>query len=109
MYGYLYQMGVYGDILGPLAGELIGTYAGHKLGGYTGIGSGAGGTYGKTIGSAIGKLVKYKKGGRVKRTGKAIVHKGEYVLPKGVRPTKSQMKKVAAKKKKGKKMGRKRK
>jgi hypothetical protein len=95
----IYIMGVYGEIFGPLAGELIGTYAGKKLEKYTGMGSGAGGAAGKGIGTALGKLAKYKKGGRVKRTGKAIVHKGEYVLPRGVKPTKAQMKKVAKKRK----------
>ena len=44
-------------------------------------------------------LPAFKKGGRVKRTGKAIVHKGEYILPKGVKPTKAQVKKVNAMKK----------
>ena len=37
----------------------------------------------------------FKTGGRVKRTGKALVHKNEYVLPAGVEPTKAQKKKVA--------------
>ena len=46
-----------------------------------------------------GPVVKYKKGGRVKCTCKAIVHKGEYILPKGVKPTKAQVKKVNAMKK----------
>ena len=41
----------------------------------------------------------YKKGGKVTKTGKALVHKGEYILPKGVKPTKAQVKKVAAMKK----------
>lgn len=45
------------------------------------------------------KLPAFKKGGRVKRTGKALVHKGEYILPRGVKPTKAQVKKVAAMKK----------
>lgn len=45
------------------------------------------------------KLQAYKKGGRVKRTGKALVHKGEYILPRGVKPTKAQVKKIAAMKK----------
>ncbi len=43
--------------------------------------------------------MKFKKGGRVKKTGKAILHKGEFVLPVGVKPTKAQMKKVAKKRK----------
>jgi hypothetical protein len=31
---------------------------------------------------AIGKIASYKKGGRVRRTGLALVHKGEYVIPR---------------------------
>jgi hypothetical protein len=49
---------------------------------------------GANLGEAAGKLLPFKKGGRVKRTGKALVHKGEFILPKGVSPTKSQIKKV---------------
>lgn len=49
---------------------------------------------GENIGAAAGKLLGFKKGGRVKRTVKALVHKGEFILPKGIPPTKSQIKKV---------------
>ena len=31
---------------------------------------------------AVSAIDSYKKGGKVKRTGKAIVHRGEVVLPK---------------------------
>jgi hypothetical protein len=41
----------------------------------------------------------YKKGGRVKKTGPAIVHKGEYVLPAGVVPTQNQLRKMKRKRK----------
>lgn len=41
----------------------------------------------------------FKNGGRVKKTGMALVHKGEFVLPVGVKPTKAQLKKVAKKRK----------
>ena len=44
-------------------------------------------------------LPRFKKGGRVKKTGKAILHKGEFILPVGVKPTKAQLKKVAKKRK----------
>ena len=44
---------------------------------------------------ALGSLTKYDKGGRVARTEPALVHKGEYVLPKGVKPTMAQKKAVA--------------
>jgi hypothetical protein len=104
MYVYLYKMGKYGAAFGPLVGELIGQIAGHHLGKYTGMNSAAGGQFGTKFGQVVGGLTRYKKGGRVKRTGKAIVHKGEYVLPRGVRPTKAQRKKVAkGKKRKSKK------
>jgi hypothetical protein len=64
----------------------------------------------------VDKLSKLEKGGNVKKTGAVIVHKGEYMLPKGVKPTKAQrkavakgkaMKKTAPKKKKGGKKGKK--
>ena len=63
---------------------------------------------GGSVGETLGGLTGFKKGGRVKRTGKAIVHKGEYVLPVGVAPTKAQKAKVAKKKAGGKKGGGKR-
>lgn len=44
---------------------------------------------------AMGSLSPYEKGGRVTRTEPALVHKGEYVLPKGVKPTKAQKRAVA--------------
>lgn len=104
------QMGILGETLGGVLGGMIGKHAGRRFGGYTGVGEQGGQDLGTKLGQHFGRMTRYKKGGRVKRTGKAIVHKGEYVLPKGVKPTKTQMKKVAAKKKrKGKKMGRKRK
>lgn len=105
MYEYLYKMGRYSEILLPVAGEILGNYAGTRWGKHTGIGGGAAGGIGKGLGEKLSKLMKYKKGGRVKKTGKAIVHKGEYVLPRGVKPTKSQMKKVAKRKSKKKKGG----
>lgn len=37
----------------------------------------------------------YKTGGRVKKTGRALVHKDEFVLPKGVKATKKQKQQVA--------------
>lgn len=43
----------------------------------------------------VDKLSKLEKGGDVKKTGAVIVHKGEYMLPKGVKPTKGQRKAVA--------------
>ena len=43
----------------------------------------------------VEQLTKLEKGGDVKKTGAVIVHKGEYMLPKGVKPTKAQRKAVA--------------
>ena len=62
---------------------------------------------GSAIGGAAGTLFEpFKNGGPVKgRKGaprKAIVHGGEYVLPVGVKPTATQRKAVAARKKKAK-------
>jgi hypothetical protein len=36
----------------------------------------------------------FKTGGRVPKTGEALVHAGEYVLPKGAKPTKEQVSQV---------------
>ena len=48
----------------------------------------------------LGKLIdQFETGGKVKKTGVAMVHSGEYVLPKGVAPTASQRKAVASRKK----------
>jgi hypothetical protein len=78
-------MGWIGGLLGNTAGQLGGQYFGGERGR----------DVGGTVGSALGSLLPFKKGGRVKRTGPALVHKGEYVLPKGVKPTKAQKDKVA--------------
>ena len=37
------------------------------------------------------KLPSFKTGGRIPRTGPINAHKGEFVLPKGVKPTPMQM------------------
>lgn len=72
----------FGSLLGGLLGNI-----GSKLIPLPGIN-------GEAVGSALGGLTGFKKGGRVKRTGIAKVHKGEYILPKGVAPTKAQKSKV---------------
>jgi hypothetical protein len=41
-----------------------------------------------------GAFLKFETGGAVKKNTKALLHKGEYVLPKGVKPTKAQRKAV---------------
>jgi hypothetical protein len=47
-----------------------------------------------SIGFKKASGAKYKTGGRVKATGQALVHAGEYILPKGVKPTAEQKKQV---------------
>ena len=58
---------------------------------------------GGTVGQTIGDMAGFKHGGKVNRTGKALVHKGEYVLPANAKPTKAQKAVVAKNKAKGKK------
>jgi len=94
-------MGLLGSQLGGYAGAGIGEAVGKKLGGS--IGQEAGKNIGRALGTAAGAALPYfKKGGQVKRTGPAVVHRGEYVLPVGVKPTKAQ-KAAVAKMKRGKK------
>lgn len=66
-----------------------------------------GGTLGEVGAPLAGAALGFKKGGRVPgKKGKpvmATVHGGEYVLPVGVKPTKTQMKAVATLKLKDKK------
>lgn len=89
-------MGLLGSQIGGYAGSGLGQYIGRKVGGS--IGEEAGKNIGRVVGTAAGAAVPYfKEGGRVKKTGLAMVHKGEYVLPKGVKPTKAQMHKIAKK------------
>ena len=64
------------------------------------------GVNGGQLGSMLGGLTGFKHGGAVKRTGKFLIHQGEFVLPKSVKPTKAQRAAVAKLKrdaKKGKK------
>ena len=42
----------------------------------------------------------YKTGGKVKKTGLALVHKSEYILPASIKPTKAQKAAVAKLKRK---------
>ena len=52
----------------------------------------------------VDQLLKLETGGKVEKTQMALVHKNEYMLPAGVKPTPAQVKKVnAIKKKAGKK------
>lgn len=88
-------MGRIGRKLGRLAGGEIGKFAGKRLGKYTGIHAEKGYKVGRRVGGILGDLLPFKKGGRVKRkTQKALLHQGEFVLPKGVKPTKKQVRSV---------------
>ena len=68
-----------------------------------GLGSDIGSAIGGSIGNWGQRLLGFKRGGKVPGTrGKpkiAIVHSGEYILPVGVAPTKSQKAAVARRKK----------
>ena len=96
-------MGALGRRIGNFLGTKIGQFAGSKLGKYTGVGADRGGVAGGKVGGILGELAPFKKGGYVKKkTQKALLHKGEFVLPKGVPPTKKQkaaVKKLRKKKK----------
>lgn len=87
-------MGIFGKILGKGLGKVAGGIAGGLVGGKAGkkIGSQLGGELGGTAGAV---LTPYKKGGKVPKTGPALLHKGEFVLPAHVKPTKAQVSAVA--------------
>ena len=79
-------MGLIGRELGKIGGSLVGGLIGGKKGR----------KIGSQIGGAVGtEFPAFKKGGKVKKTGLALVHKDEFVLPKGVKPTKAQKDAVA--------------
>ena len=91
-------MGKLGRKLGHALGKAIGGFAGKELGKFTGMGQDEGHKFGGDIGGDIlDFLIPFKKGGKVKKNGPAYLHKGEFVLPKGVKPTKAQLKKVRKK------------
>lgn len=87
-------MGRVGKFIGRKVGGHVGRFAGNKLGKYTGVHGDKGEKVGKTIGGLLGELAPFKKGGKVKKTGPIYAHKGEFVLPKGVKPTKKQLRKM---------------
>ncbi len=90
-------MGLIGGAIGGEAGGLAGQALGGLIGGKRG--ASAGGTIGRVAGGVLGKAFPmFKKGGKVKKTGLAVVHRGEYVLPAGVAPTATQKKAVAKRK-----------
>lgn len=93
------KMGAIARTFLPLLGSAIGKSAGRKLGKFTGIHEQEGGRIGRNVATSVANLIPYKKGGRVKKTGKILVHKGEFMLPKHVKPTKKQV--AAVRKRKG--------
>jgi len=91
-------MGFFGSLLGGEIGKLIG---GKK---HSGLGS--------TLGTIAGDFLPFETGGAVnvkkgKKTQKALLHKGEYVLPANAKPTKAQKAIVAKNKRDAKKKGKK--
>lgn len=91
-------MGKFGRLLGDIIGGGIGGFAGNRLGGMTGIHGDEGSNIGRRVGGGIlEKIIPFKKGGRVKKTGIIRAHKGEFILPKGVKPTKKQIMRVKKK------------
>jgi hypothetical protein len=92
-------MGKYGAMLGKFVGSHAAKYVSDKFKGnkyhkHIEKGLSAVGTHG---GEYLGGLLPFKKGGKIKKTGKAYMHKGEFVLPKGVHPTTHQIKIVKKK------------
>lgn len=91
-------MGLLGGVIGGEVGGLAGEALGGLIGGKRGAKMGA--NIGRVGGGLAGKAFPmFKKGGKVAKTGLAYVHKGEFVLPAGVKPTKEQKAKVARMKK----------
>ena len=85
------EMGAIGKMAGKFIGQKIGELAGKKLGKYTNVGADKGAQIGESCGaSLLENLIPFKKGGPIKKTGPILAHKGEYILPKGVRPTSKQ-------------------
>jgi hypothetical protein len=84
-------MGMFGSLLGNLAGGL-----GSKFLPIPGVNGGE-------LGGALGGLLPFKTGGAVKKTGPAYLHKGEFVLSPGLKPTAYQRKVVSQNKKRAKK------
>lgn len=87
-------MGGLGAIFGRGAGKVLGSGLGKLIGGKAGkkLGSALGAEAGTLAGAT---LTPYKLGGKVPKTGPALLHKNEFVLPAGVKPTAAQKKAVA--------------
>lgn len=82
-------MGFFGSLIGQGLGKI-----GENLLGKTA------GIDGAALGGGLGGLLPFKTGGAVKKTGPALLHKGEFVLSPGLKPTAYQRKVVAANKRK---------
>ena len=91
-------MGLIGAAIGSEGGSALGGILGKKLGGRGGESSGR--NIGRVAGSVGGGLFGFKNGGKVKKTGLALIHKNEYVLPANAKPTKAQKAVVAKNKRK---------
>lgn len=72
-------MGLIGGSLGSIAGAGLGQAIGQKYGGS--LGGQVGRDLGRVGGGALGAMLPFAKGGRVKKTGPALLHKGEIVVP----------------------------
>tara|TARA_R110002110_G_scaffold9355_1_gene46149 strand:+ start:298 stop:558 length:261 start_codon:yes stop_codon:yes gene_type:complete len=86
-------MGFFGSLIGGELGKLIGGKN------HSGLG--------RTLGTIAGDFLPFETGGAVKvakgrKTQKALLHKGEYVLPANAKPTKAQ-KAIVARNKRGRK------
>lgn len=92
--GYL-RMGKFGRFAGRHVGGFVGHHAGMKLKHITGVDEKKGKRVGEQVGAILGDaLIPFKKGGKVKFKGAILAHKGEFMLPKGVKPTTHQIKLV---------------
>jgi hypothetical protein len=72
-------MGLIGGTLGSIAGGGLGQAVGQKYGGK--LGGEVGRDLGKVGGGFLGAMLPFKNGGKVKKTGPAMLHKGEIVVP----------------------------
>ena len=85
-------MGFFGSLIGQGLGKI-----GEGLLGKTK------GIDGAELGGGLGGLLPFKTGGHVKKTGPALLHKGEFVLSANAKPTKKQRAIVAKNKRDAKK------
>lgn len=68
-------------LLGSGVLGIAGGAAGQRLGQKYGLGT-EGKAIGSLLGAAAGNLLPFRSGGKVKKTGPALLHKGELVIPK---------------------------